>query len=73
MSFERPDELLLKGHHYQALGTWDDVILYRFIRKEAILSLIHMGVVSIALPNFEELLLRKSLSKICLEKLCNPS
>jgi hypothetical protein len=28
------------------------------------------GVVSIALPNFEEVLLKKSLSKICLEKLC---
>jgi hypothetical protein len=31
-----------------------------------------MGVVSIALPNFEEVLLKKSFSKVCLEKLCNP-
>jgi hypothetical protein len=37
-----------------------------------LLTLIHTGVVSIALPNFEEVLLKKSLSKICLEKLCNP-
>jgi hypothetical protein len=36
------------------------------------LTLIHTGVVNIALPNFEEVLLKKSLSKICLEKLCNP-
>jgi hypothetical protein len=26
---------------------------------------------TVALPNFEELLLKKSLSKVCLEQLCN--
>jgi hypothetical protein len=29
-------------------------------------------VASIALLNFEEILLKKSCSKVCLEKLCNP-
>jgi hypothetical protein len=32
----------------------------------------HGGVARIALPNFEEILLKKSWSKVCLEKLCNP-
>jgi hypothetical protein len=31
-----------------------------------------MVVVRIALPNFRVLLFKKSLSKVCIEKLCNP-
>jgi hypothetical protein len=34
------------------------------------LTLIHTGVASIALLNFEEILLKKCGSKVCLEKLC---
>jgi hypothetical protein len=36
------------------------------------LTLICTAVVSIALRNFEELLIKKSLSEFCLEKLCHP-
>jgi hypothetical protein len=36
------------------------------------LTLIHTGVVSIAPPNFEEILLKKYLSKVSQEKLWNP-
>jgi hypothetical protein len=35
------------------------------------LVLICTGVVSRALPKFEDVLLKKSFSKVCLEKLCN--
>jgi hypothetical protein len=32
------------------------------------LTLIYTGVVSIAIPNFDELLLKKRLSKVCLDQ-----